>query len=486
MILWSWIVLILILARPVVVRLYRQWVRTPAEFHRDPSLPYETQSNLGGRDRLTPEAAAEFDDLLSQFHAEGFDEVTFSFTQSPSSDVTGVQAFLVNRRDGQMASLIASNSIVTSTRGLVISVGCLFEDGSSICTGTRKEARIFPEDPADDRITANWIRDAHTLCEFQRRRLAASPKSNLPRLVPPPGGELAFLAAEWARVRDRLLAAGMVRRDPADPRLLRYTWKGAFLVTYRLTDGGRRLQGNRDGRRAYEAWRELDMASFTSPAPPSAQPALPADDAAATAPAEPASAQLRYEMVLEPGQIAEEPIPPDILAVRMGMPTKLRYLISRWPTLLWIALLGAVTIYWAIKLDPAITRQRANVRDRLAVLLPATTLFLFIFTFGKLVLQVLAHRGMILLTASPRGLTYRNVPFLGGRGAVARSNVRALLVLPYPDAARNDLHTLFLVAHNVRLPLLITPDRDRLQSVRARIAQAMGIDPIPTPTLDPS
>jgi hypothetical protein len=164
----------------------------------------------------------------------------------------------------------------------------------------------------------------------------------------------------------------------------------------------------------------------------------------------------------------------------MGMPGKLHYLRGRWPALLWIAVLATATVYWIYARQGALPRLRsAPPIERLRqALLPAATVFALVFTTGKLVLQVLAVRGMILLTASPRGLTYRNVPFLTGRGAVARSNVRALLVLPYSDPARRDLHTLFLITHNgVRLPLLITPDRPRLESLRARIAQTMGIDP---------
>ena len=199
MMLWSWVALILILMRQVVVRLYRHGPRPrPTPPHRPTALripiPTRWPRPPPTRSRRPVRRAP-----LPVPRAEGFDEITFSFTQSlPFPDATGVHAFLVNRRDGQMASLIASNSTVTSTRDLVVSVGCLFEDDSSFCTGTRTAARAFPDDPTDDRVTAHWIRDAHVLCEFHRRRLAASPKADLPRVVPPPGGEPAFLANEWA------------------------------------------------------------------------------------------------------------------------------------------------------------------------------------------------------------------------------------------------------------------------------------------------
>ena len=231
---------------------------------------------------------------------------------------------------------------------------------------------------------------------------------------------------------------------------------------------------------------DLDMASYVSPVPRPPRPALPTDDAVATAPAEPASAQLPYEMVLQPGEIAEASIPPDTLVVRMGMPTRLRYLFSRWPTLLWIAILDAVTLYWAVKLEPAVTRQPVNPRDRLAVFLPATTLFVMIFTFGKLTLQAPRpprndppHR----LPARPH-LPQRPLP---QRPRLGRPEQR-----PRPPGAalsrrraRRPPHALSPHPRSPPSPIDHTPTRSVSNPSCARIAQTMGIDPVPTTLPDP-
>jgi hypothetical protein len=481
MLLLECIAIALLLGAPWIAGAFRRWVLLPIRIHRHDTLPFESRSQPGGRERLTPEAREQFDQLLPQFRDEGYDEPVYFFAapSRPGEDGTAVHAFLVNRRDRQMASVFASSHTSSSLRNFVVSVGCLFEDGSAFCTATRRGARLFPEDPRDDRLVANWIRDVHTLCEFHRRRLAASPRADLPRVLPPPSGEQDFLRGEWARARNRYFADRIVYHDP-EAGVLRLTWRGAYLLTWRGYDLVRQWREDREGNRAYRAWRDLDMARYAPPVAPPPPPALPSDDEHAIAPAEPAPTQLRYEMVLAPGEIAEEHLPPDALAVRMGMPGKLHYLRGRWPALLWIAVLAAATVYWLYTLEGVRPRLRtAPPLEKVGqLLLPLATVFFLVFNTGKLALQVFAVSGMIVLTASPRGLTYRNVPFLTGRGVVARSNVRALLVLPYPDPARRDLHTLFLITHNgVRLPLLITPDRPRLESLRARIAQTMGIDP---------
>jgi hypothetical protein len=94
-----------------------------------------------------------------------------------------------------------------------------------------------------------------------------------------------------------------------------------------------------------------------------------------------------------------------------------------------------------------------------------------------------ARRGPTVLAAEPSGLSYRNASAWRGHGRVAREDLDVLTVRSVGLGIGGKTYQLELRRRGVAAPepLVVGPDADALETIKAAVAEAMGILPPPVP-----
>jgi len=504
---WYWIVAGTLILLPLLFNLVVRWIVVPIRLHRKSNTPAKGNFQPTRAEQLTPELRDFLAIVLKQFAAEGF-EVRANVSQDSrvlnnSGKLQSTLVLLVNPATNDIATAIGV--VAPATRSLVASVSSRFGDGTSVATGFSPSPGIFPRDPKVDSVNFAWVRDAGALAEAHRRRMAALGFVNRPRVAPPRGTEVEYLERERDRELRRVVAHGEYYFDaPVDA--YRLTWKGAFLHAWKLTEPVKTWRIGLRDRRARRVWRRLGMDQWRPPAPAAvsvpapaaavaAQPLSPSESIAAS-PDEPALARLnpdlpddlRYEVVLAEGEVRQD-WANGVLTVRAGAPTVGRFLARQWRSLFWLVFLGGAMAIWArvLLLSFLLYRQFGSRAIPMRVLasrsawsyLPlVVTMAFFIAEVWKLIRGVvIVSRGPVILTASPAGLTYRNVPAWRGSGRVARGDLDSLRVALHAVGLRSKTFRLEarLLSPRGRVPLLIARDMDALQRAADAMGEAMGI-----------
>jgi hypothetical protein len=474
---WYWIVVVALLALPLAIKWFAKWILAPIIIHRRQTMAMRPEPRFAGPDVLTPEIAELTAELVGQFEAEGFQFAANVYHANAVPGVRAVQVILVNRAANDIAVVIGTAG--AKTRSLVFAVRSEFADGMSVATGSNLGIGIFPRNPAIDAVNFSWVTDAHTLCEAHRRRLHRLGKADVSRVAPAPGEELNYMDREWQRETRRFVEIGYYYFDPP-AGILRFTWKGAILSSYKLK---RPIKGWRikwRDQRARRKWQELGMDQWVaptvgplySPAPPPLSPPQPPGGYVAYS----ASPQLRYESVLAAGEIREEPNP-HALTLHVGGLTMGQFFGRHWTTLIGILFWGTSLALWCFFYYVIAFKVRGGASRAFSWTWPLLALIFLALDVAKLVGGLLTLRGTTTLTANYAGLTFSNAPAFRGSGHFPRQAIESLQVVLHRAGFRSRQHRLFAIASDGRRQtLLIHRDKAALEQIRSRLAQAMGIE----------
>jgi hypothetical protein len=471
------IVLIILLGVPVAIFLLLSgfnWLIVPLILkrrHRQAAKP--TYSHVTP-EQLTPEARDFLGSMIREFATAGFEVAANVCHEKAVKGITSTSTLLVNRASGDVANVITTRG--DKTRAMVYIIHSHFRDRTSISTAFNRGIGILPRDPNHDGLTISWTRDVAALAELHRRRVVRSGRGSEPRVTPAPGEEIRYMEEDWDRGMAHFVRVGYYRPDPNTGEM-RSTFKGAYLMAWKLMQPVKSLRMRRRDRNARREWKALGMDQWqqTSPAPAPAMPGI----APGIAPV--AHDGLGYESRLAVGEIRGEQTPTG-LTVRVGMPTRAAAIGASWTTILSLLFFGglvALTAYtsWVqytmwMRFAPTLRPQRSLFGIWFYVLL----LFLA-FDVLKLVRILVWSRGTVVLAASPAGLAYQNIPAWSPSGMVSRDDIDTLLV-KYVAGLFRKSYQLQLRRHASIKVLTLFSGRDKaaMENVRSDLAVALGIE----------
>jgi hypothetical protein len=469
---WYWIAIFCVFGLPVLYKFVLIWVMVPIKVHSKQTLAQRPNLQYATAEHITPELSEMLQSILPPFRAEGFESAAMTRNANSVPGVQSVVATLVNRSTHDVAVIISTWA--KNSRSLVYAIRSEFTDDSIVSTGVNPGIGVYPRDPKEDSAGFSQRVNIHALCEFHRRRLRHLGVDQLPRHPVPPGAELERIFREWDRTTSRLIRLRYMYLDHS-AQLFRYTWKGAFLCTWRLIHPIKGWRIKRRDRRALDLWRKLQM------------PGEPADTAmrmphVAATPADPPpttldsdSSALNYEVSLNEGEVFAEQTASG-LTLRVGTATVGQYLARSWFTLLWLLFCaGLITLILVTHGLMRTILPRAGTARGLSTSFFVLLLFA-LWDFIRILRAVICLRGTIVLTATRQGLTYRNIPALKGSGHIARHDLRGLLVAARYTGFRK-LHILCALRENARpLHLFAIRDPQKAQQARAALARALGIE----------
>jgi len=139
----------------------------------------------------------------------------------------------------------------------VVTFETQFHDDTSIVTSNFADAGVFPPNPGVDRLAIPKLNDVNLLWEIHRRRRARVPAWKR-ALLPPPGHEWASQVEEDAREKERVREAGYYSYNEAAGKYVP-TWKGAYLMTWKLLFPVSRLRRRVKRARAKRELLELGL-----------------------------------------------------------------------------------------------------------------------------------------------------------------------------------------------------------------------------------
>jgi hypothetical protein len=261
---------------------------------------------------------------------------------------------------------------------------------------------------------------------------------------------------------------------------MRFTWKGAFLSTWKLTEPVRTWRMRLRDRKARRKWRDLGMDGWWPPAEANRPAAQAGPQGQLVAPD--AGAALQYETALAEGEVREE-WAGEALTVRAGMPTRNRVLLRHWSSFLWIGL-GVLALamfawtWWRLALR---TGTRIAPIDFIPWALILIAVFLLLEVY-KVVRAVRTARGTVVITANRRGLWWRNVPAWRHAGHVTPDDIEGLVVRPavVPFRLVYRLELLRRDSAGRGRVLLMDKNKDAMERLRAGLARALGIESVET------
>jgi hypothetical protein len=476
---WYWIVIVSLLALPLAIKWFFKWIVAPIVVHRRQTMAMRPEPRFAGPEVLTPEIAELTGALVGQFKAEGFEFAGNVYHANAVPGVRAVQVMLVNRSTKDIGVVIGT--VGAKIRSLVFSVRSEFADGTSVATYSSRSIGVYPPNPGNDAVNFAWVMDAQTICEAHRRRLDQLGKSAVPRVAPAPGQELEYVDREWQRESERYVELKYRYVEPS-AGVLRFTWKGAILTSYKLTPPIKGWRIKRRDQRSRRKWQELGMDRWSSPvAPVSFPPPLsPASPPSPQPPpvygAYPQPSQLRYESFLGAGEIREEPNP-HALTLHIGAPTVGEFLGRHWTTLIGILFWGTSLALWCFFYYFVTFKVPGRGSRAFSWTWPLLALFFLALDITKLATGLFTLRGTTTLTANYQGLTFNNVPAIRGSGHLPRPAIGSLQVVLHRAGFRKRLYRLFAILEGgARQTLLIHGDKGALEQIRSRLAQAMGIE----------
>jgi hypothetical protein len=247
--------------------------------------------------------------------------------------------------------------------------------------------------------------------------------------------------------------------------LYRQTWKGAFLMAWKLAPPIKAWRLRRRDRRAQQVWRELGMDQWKLQ--------LPAAGAGAESAAEPiaGTAGIGYEPQLREGEIHTHSAG-GVLTVRIGMETRGQYFSRQWGTYLLLVGVAASTALWGYLYLLGAVSKRQFYQVSWFNYLGVAILF---FSITSLILGAIRRRGTVVLVASPRGLSYRNIPALHGDGTMEREEIEVLMVVLYEFGLRRRYQLMAGRLTGSRRTLAMAKEKKELERVRDLIGEAMGV-----------
>ncbi len=455
-----------------------RWILPPINIRRKHRIALRPRWEPTQTEHLTPEVQQFIGEVVRQFAAEGFGVAANLFNAGSVGDVRGLNILLVNRANGDIAVVIVAAA--KFIRSLNYFVKSEFTDGTRVVTGCSRGIGIYPRDPSCDGMNFSWVRDVRTLCEAHRRRLQKLGRVDEARVTPAPGEEVKYFDDEWVRETRRYANLGYTFLDERIGAY-RYTWKGACLSSWKLSEPVKRWRIGLQNRQARRAWREIGM-DTRRPDTSTIQTVLASEGDQPVA--APDAKDLAYETSLAEGEFRYDTSASVALSIRIGMPSAGQVLARQWVSFCWITFWGvalSLGLYRRYQIHLAAQRFPMWVPPELPLwvqILPVVMAAFLIAEVVKVLFRVGTARGTVVLTATPEALTFRNAPARVGSGRIAREDLDSLLV----TLARLSLHGRVwrLEARRYdggkRQTLVLGQDFQALTQARDALLRAMGIE----------
>jgi hypothetical protein len=495
-------VIVALSALPLVLNVLLRFVWAPIKVHGSQTLAAKPAYQPVDPATLTPEMREFFDSVAGRMRGLGFEVATF--LGHPRSVVPGIysaEALLVNRATDDLAVVIVTHG--GSTRSLVYAFRTDFSDGSRVSTGVNPGIGVFPRSPEDVGETFAFVDDVALLYEAHRRLIARHGLADRPRRPAPRAGEEAdYHQWDWQRSMRWPLVRGYHWLDER-AGVYRMTWKGAFLMTWKLVPPIKPWRIALRDRRARRTWRKLGMP--TAPAELSAGgavsaeplpqgPSAQADPRLMTLP--PAAPALGYEVGLNEGEVRIER-GEGHATVRAGGPTPMQVLRRQKARIGWMMLFGGLVTYnlyqwWRLNqllrsLPPGLVLRS---RSRGQWPLPSSPIQspwfwlcagMLLWESARLALSLRRARGLAVIVATPAGLRFTNSAGAIADGEAPRARIDSLSVVPRILGLGKRSFDLKLVLHGSSGGQLLLNGKDQQLVAEARdaLAQAMGIEKAP-------
>jgi hypothetical protein len=136
-------------------------------------------------------------------------------------------------QDRAAATFSIGSNEITTIRTPTLTFETKFESGFAVETGNFADAGVFPPDANRNRMHIPRLKNAAVLYEVHRRRRVRYGPRGARAVLPPAGRELDAQREEEVAEKERVRAAGYYWLD-APAGKYRPTWKGAYLMTWKL------------------------------------------------------------------------------------------------------------------------------------------------------------------------------------------------------------------------------------------------------------
>jgi hypothetical protein len=211
---------------------------------------------------LPREVARDFDALIDRLKPAGFEPVAVIARPRALQNIHTVQLYLANRRDKVVAgatTFYVTKDGVTRRALFYVWITTRFRDGTVLALNNSRQIGSFPPRPG---LTTEWlpsVRDPARLYRLHREMVARSGLRDkaFPLDEEFGGDAAAYQATTSAGELDHAARAGYMELS-SDGETYRPTWKGAFLMTWKLLwPANLMLRAARD-RRARRLLAELE------------------------------------------------------------------------------------------------------------------------------------------------------------------------------------------------------------------------------------
>jgi hypothetical protein len=468
--------LLCLIALPTLLKLTLRFVIAPIKVHRSHGLAFKPGRELVDPASLSSEMREFIEAVTEHLRAAGFEEG--SLERLAKTGVLGVETanmLLMNRVTGETAIIIGSKS--ASARSLAYAIRTDFSDETRLLTGFNAGIGVFPRNPSDIAETFPFVDDPRLILEAHRRQLKKHGRQNLPlRPLPTAQGIDQFQDWEWERNMRYPLTCGYYWVDH-ESGFFRTTWKGAFLMTWKLVTPIKQWRIARRNRRARRIWMDLGM--------PVPETRVPVDAPVAASLVEEKvadGATLPYESQLSEGEVRVE-MGMSQAIVRAGGPTiqgVLRNQLSRIGLLVFFGSCFALQLYqwWQVRI---LVR---SLPAAVAVSFPRPASFsiwllagIFAWNAYELVLAFKGARGISVAIASTSGLRLTT----GNKKArfFPRARIEALSVFHRVVNTRTKRFYIGLTMYGQanHICLITGYDEPTVRGARNALVRAMGIEP---------
>lgn len=474
-----------LVAWPRIFLFYRSWIALPIAEHRSRRYPLTPEWEETTADQLTPELREFLGRAVVGFREAGF-EVLANVRRKDESEGGKLKTSqwvvpMVHPVTGDLGSIaMVTNRYV---RLLSFQVASEFSDGFRMVTRRSRDPGVLPTNPETHSVTFPWVSDPAVLVEAHRRRVAQAGRAEHARRPIAPGTLIQEMNQSWEREIDWFVRIGYQYRDQTR-NSVRLTWRGAFLLQWRVKPVIKAWLLRRGDAKARRIWNGLGMDQWTPPVrlvrADDSPPPTTSRSGNDPSPPDDASASLAYQSELAPGHIRRQKSD-GTLTIRVMLPTASLILARIVPeiilAIILIALIAAcINRTWLIRQAPLsviLHREPSFIQVDLLIFVG-----LLIYESAQIWKAFSRRaRGTTLLSASHEGLRLSNGPGPIRNGHFPRPRIEALLVtydqfglgcVVFQLQAR-------LTGEPRRVILLVSRDNKRLGMLRQELLEAMGI-----------
>jgi hypothetical protein len=462
---WGIWVLVGLFLLPFLLKPFLLFVVVPIRTHRKSRHHPRRKYEVADLQMMSQEARQQLEMGLAQFRQEGFEPVGPSLASSSEPGASLVHTLLVNPAGDIGEIFSTARQEQAFIRSQVFVIRSIFADEKQIATASTRSTGTFPRDATVDGVNFRWVKDAHTLCEVHRRRIERLGLVNRARIAPKPGEHESYLHQQSENELKRVAKAGYFYFD-ATEGVYRQTWKGAFLMAWKLISPIKGWRARRRDREAQRVWRELEMDRWRLRVPAASASQTPGMDSALV------SSRVEYEPQLAEGEVHTHSAD-GTLTLRIGMESRGRFLARQWFYYYAIAAFGFTIVmshYWrwvyggALRLTPR------------GMLIYSFSWLVIAWGTASVIIGALRRHGTVTLIASPRGLTYRNILALRGEGELEREKIGSIHVVVFQIGLRRRTYQLLLSAEmRGKYVLALSKDKKELERMRDLLTEAMGV-----------